>query len=95
MKKIIESESPVGSIADFYPFLYSGETDPEGMYLGVDVSGTNIIVNFDRREQDKTNGHILILGTSGKGRSYLLNISETEMKNYSGEKYAELLEMKL
>lgn len=40
--------------------------------IGRDVHGTNVVVDFDRRSTDKTNGHILILGNSGEGKSYLL-----------------------
>ena len=71
---------PTSSVANLYPFSYSGKTDPDGMYIGVDVGGTNIIVNFDRRSQDKTNGHILILGNSGEGKSYLLKLLITNFR---------------
>lgn len=63
---------PASSVANLYPFAYSGKTDPEGHYLGRDKYGSNIIVDFDRRAEDKTNGNILILGNSGQGKSYLL-----------------------
>ncbi|MDL2232062.1 type VI secretion protein [Ruminococcaceae bacterium OttesenSCG-928-L11] len=63
---------PASSVANLYPFCYSGKTDPRGHYLGRDKYGSNIIVDFDRRADDKTNGNILILGNSGQGKSYLL-----------------------
>ena len=63
---------PASSVANLYPFCYSGKTDPRGFYLGRDKFGSNIIVDFDRRAEDKTNGNILILGNSGQGKSYLL-----------------------
>lgn len=38
--------------------------------IGVDVNGSNIIIDFDQRSDSKTNGHIIILGNSGEGKSY-------------------------
>ena len=65
---------PASSVANLYPFNYSGKTDPGGFYIGRDKFGSNIIVDFDRRADDKTNGSILILGNSGQGKSYLLKL---------------------
>ena len=65
---------PASSVANLYPFNYSGKTDPGGFYIGRDKFGSNIIVDFDRRDDDKTNGSILILGNSGQGKSYLLKL---------------------
>ena len=62
------------AVANCYPFNYSGKTDPNGFYIGKDKFGTNIIVDFDRRADDKTNSNILILGNSGQGKSYLLKL---------------------
>ncbi|MCR6547127.1 DUF87 domain-containing protein [Dehalobacterium formicoaceticum] len=65
---------PASSVANLYPFNYSGKTDPRGFYLGRDKFGSNIIVDFDKRDDDKTNANILILGNSGQGKSYLLKL---------------------
>lgn len=65
---------PASSVANMYPFNYSGKTDTHGFYLGRDKFGTNIIVDFDKRDDDKTNANILILGNSGQGKSYLLKL---------------------
>ena len=65
---------PASSVANLFPFNYSGKTDPNGFYIGRDKFGTNIITDFDRRSDDKTNGNILILGNSGQGKSYLLKL---------------------
>lgn len=61
---------PASSVANLYPFNFSGKTDPEGLYIGRDKFGTNILVDFDRRAEDKTTSNILILGNSGQGKSY-------------------------
>src|SRR5574344_89666 len=65
---------PASSVANLYPFNYSGKTDARGFYLGRDKFGSNIIVDFDKRAEDKTNANILILGNSGQGKSYLLKL---------------------
>ncbi len=67
---------PASSVANLYPFSYSGKADPNGFYIGRDNNGSNILVNFDLRASDKTNGHILVLGNSGQGKSYLCKIIE-------------------
>ena len=65
---------PASSVANLFPFTYSGKTDPKGFYLGCDKFGSNIIVDFDRRSDDKTNANILIIGNSGQGKSYLMKL---------------------
>ena len=70
---------PASSAANLYPFNYSGKTDARGFYLGRDKFGSNIIVDFDKRDDDKTNANILILGNSGQGKSYLLKLILTNI----------------
>lgn len=65
---------PASSVANLYPFNYSGKTDSQGFYIGKDRFGTNIITDLDQRSDDKTNGNVLILGNSGQGKSYLLKL---------------------
>ena len=65
---------PASSVANLYPFNYSGKTDPNGFYIGKDKYGSNIVVDFDRRDSDKTSANILILGNSGQGKSYLIKL---------------------
>lgn len=71
---------PSGSVANLYPFNYSGKTDPQGLYIGRDKYGTNILVDFDRRAEDKTTSNILILGSSGQGKSYLMKLILTNIR---------------
>lgn len=71
---------PANSVANLYPFNFSGKTDPQGLYLGRDKYGTNILVDFDRRAEDKTTSNILILGNSGQGKSYLLKLILTNIR---------------
>lgn len=65
---------PAGSVANLFPFNYSGKTDPKGFYVGRDRYGSNVIVDLDRRAEDKTTASVLILGNSGQGKSYLLKL---------------------
>ena len=71
---------PASSVANLYPFNYSGKTDPQGFYLGRDKYGTNILTDFDKREGDKTNANILILGNSGQGKSFLMKLILTNLR---------------
>ncbi|MBR6509682.1 MAG: DUF87 domain-containing protein [Clostridia bacterium] len=76
---------PSSSVANLYPFNFSGKTDPHGLYIGRDKYGTNILVDFDKRAEDKTTSNILILGNSGMGKSYLLKTILTNIRE-SGKK---------
>lgn len=71
---------PASSVSNMYPFNFSGKTDPQGFYIGRDRFGTNIIVDLDRRADDKTTGSALILGNSGMGKSYLLKLLITNLR---------------
>lgn len=73
-KEQFERVLPASSVANLFPFNYSGKTDEKGFYLGRDKYGSNIIVDFNKRSDDKTNANTLILGNSGQGKSYLLKL---------------------
>ena len=70
---------PASAIANLYPFNYSGKIDPQGFYIGRDRFGSNIVVDLDRRAEDKSNANVLILGSSGQGKSYLLKLLITNL----------------
>ena len=65
---------PVTSVANLFPFAYTGKTDSQGFYIGYDKYGSSIIVDLDRRAEDKSTANTLILGSSGKGKSHLLKM---------------------
>lgn len=71
---------PASSAANFYPFCFSGKTDAQGFYIGRDKYGTNILVDLDKRSGDKTTSNILILGNSGQGKSFLLKLLLTNIR---------------
>ena len=82
---LYERVLPASSVANLFPFNFSGKTDPNGLYIGRDKYGSNILVDFDRRTEDKTTSNILILGNSGQGKSYLLKLILTNIRE-SGKK---------
>lgn len=71
---------PASSVANLFPFNFSGKTDPNGLYIGKDKYGSNVLVDFDRRAEDKTTSNILILGNSGQGKSYLMKLILTNLR---------------
>lgn len=77
---LYERVLPASSVANLYPLNYSGKTDEKGFYIGKDKFGTNILVDFDKRCDDKTNANVLILGNSGQGKSYLMKLLLTNMR---------------
>ena len=79
-KEQFERVLPASSAANLYPFSFSGKADENGFYLGRDKFGSNIIVDFDKRTEDKTNANALILGNSGQGKSYLLKLILTNLR---------------
>ena len=65
---------PAGSVANFYPFGYSGKLDPHGFLIGKEKYGAQIVLDLDARTEDKTNSNVLILGNSGQGKSFLMKL---------------------
>lgn len=65
---------PASSGANLYIYNYSGKTDAHGFYIGKDRYGSNILTDFDQRDEDKTSANVLILGNSGQGKSYLMKL---------------------
>lgn len=77
---LYERVLPASSAANLYPFSFSGKTDEHGMYIGRDKYGTNVLVDLDKRAEDKTNSNVLILGNSGQGKSYLMKLLLTNIR---------------
>lgn len=71
---------PLSSVANLYPFTYCGKTDKQGFYIGKARYGTNLLVDFDLRDKDHTNGSVLVLGNSGEGKSFLMKILLTILR---------------
>jgi len=74
-----ERHMPSSSVANLFPFSYSGSIDKNGFPLGKDKFGGSIITDFGKRTNTHTNSNILILGNSGEGKSYLLKLIMTNL----------------
>ena len=73
-KDQFERVLPASSVANLSPISYSGKTDPHGFYIGRDKFGSNVLVDFNRRADDKTNANILILGENGTGKDVIARL---------------------
>ena len=72
---------PASSVANLFPFNYSGKTDRKGFYIGKDKYGSNIVVDFDGEPiltglsldiHDKE--FVTLLGPSGCGKTTTLRV---------------------
>ncbi len=70
---------PAGSVANLYPFSYSGRMDSHGIRIGRAENGTDVYLDPDRRTFDVTNGNIVILGSPGQGKSFLTKFLATNV----------------
>lgn len=75
-----ERHMPSSSAANLYPFSYSEKIDGQGFSLGRDKSGGKIIIDFDKRDKTHTNSNIILMGNSGEGKSYALNLIKTNWR---------------
>jgi type IV secretory pathway VirB4 component len=65
---------PSITVAAMYPFIFDSIKDPgNGTLLGVDFSGGVVLFNQflyqERKENNRNNANIILLGTSGSGKS--------------------------
>ena len=47
LREEFERMLPASSVANLFPFSYTGKTDPQGFYLGYDKYGSSIIAGLD------------------------------------------------
>ncbi len=74
LERIIGTPIPSVSIAGMYPFVFDSVKDPgAGTLLGIDSSGGVILFNQFlyqiKKEHNRNNANLIILGTSGSGKS--------------------------
>lgn len=70
-----------GSVAASFPFVLSNVMDDRGCILGVE-NGYPVIVDFFKRNNERVNSNMVILGKSGSGKSYA---TKTLLANLSAE----------
>ena len=54
-KEQFERVLPASSVANLFPFNYSGKTDPHGIYIGHDKFGSNMPMLLFLEIQDREN----------------------------------------
>ncbi|MEG0894497.1 MAG: ATP-binding protein [Oscillospiraceae bacterium] len=60
---------PISTLLGGFPFAFSGYNDGEGFYFGKDNIDMPIIVDSWKRGRDRTNSNMVIIGSTGSGKS--------------------------
>ncbi|MBE5746270.1 MAG: DUF87 domain-containing protein [Clostridiales bacterium] len=58
------------SLAAIFPFISGAVMDDDGFYLGYNEQYGNIFVDFFRRDNERVNSNMMIIGKSGGGKSF-------------------------
>ncbi|MBR6381412.1 MAG: DUF87 domain-containing protein, partial [Lachnospiraceae bacterium] len=88
---------PSNSIAACYPWIYAHISDEGGFKLGAS-EGVPVFIDFFRRDSERVNSNMVIIGKSGSGKSYatkslLSNLAAEDAKIFildPENEYAEL-----
>ena len=77
---------PSNSVAASFPWIYAHISDEGGFKLGTS-DGVPIFVDFFRRDSERVNSNMVIIGKSGSGKSYatksfLANLAAEDAKIY-------------
>ena len=56
-------------LAGMFPFISNTISDPGGFYLGYNANG-RVFVNFFRRDEERVNSNMMVIGKSGGGKSF-------------------------
>lgn len=60
---------PLRTFVGGFPFSSSGYNDNQGFYVAKDAQGGLLILDFWKRENDRTNSNFVIMGIAGTGKS--------------------------
>ena len=60
---------PSNSVAGMYPWIYARVCDKNGIKLGAS-DGVPVFIDFFRRDSERVNSNMVIVGKSGSGKSY-------------------------
>lgn len=58
------------SLAAIFPFISGAVMDPEGFYIGYNETYGDIFIDFFRRDNERVNSNMMIIGKSGGGKSF-------------------------
>lgn len=56
-------------LSGMFPFISNTINDPGGFYLGYNANG-RVFINFFRRDEERVNSNMMIIGKSGGGKSF-------------------------
>ena len=90
---------PSNSLAAAYPWIFAHISDEGGFKLG-NSQGVPVFINFFRRDSERVNSNMVIIGKSGSGKSYatksiLSNLASEDAKIFildPENEYSELAE---
>ena len=90
---------PSNTIAAAYPWIFAHVSDPNGIKLGSE-DGVPVFIDFFRRDSERVNSNMVIVGKSGSGKSYatkslLANLAADDAKIFildPENEYSELAE---
>ena len=68
MKKLARG-IPSNSVAAAFPWIYSHISDQQGFKMG-SAEGVPVFIDFFRRDDERINSNMVIIGKSGSGKSY-------------------------
>ena len=90
---------PSNTLAASYPWIFAHVSDPNGIRLGSE-EGVPVFIDFFRRDSERVNSNMVIIGKSGSGKSYaakslLTNLAADDAKIFildPENEYSELAE---
>ncbi len=71
---------PTSTLAATFPFLSNALQDPNGVYLG--DNEYPVFVDFFKRDRERVNSNMMVIGKSGSGKSYA---TKTLLTNFSAD----------
>ncbi|WP_317368774.1 DUF87 domain-containing protein [uncultured Tyzzerella sp.] len=72
IENILQKIVPISTFVGGFPFARSGFNDGTGYYFASDSNGGLVITDIWKRESDRTNSNIVIMGNSGVGKSTVI-----------------------
>lgn len=71
---------PTSTLAAIFPFISGALQDPNGFYLG--YNEFPVFVDFFKRDRERVNSNMMIIGKSGSGKSYA---TKTLLSNFAAD----------
>ncbi len=71
---------PTSTLAALFPFVSSALQDPNGFYVG--YNEFPVFVDFFKRDRERVNSNMMIIGKSGSGKSYA---TKTLLSNFAAD----------